>query len=821
MNKKTLALLLALCLIIGLLPVMAIADGGDLATPYILRFGFNNYELKKYDTPLYIKNGTVDTQDTAQNAFTAYVPTASGANASNWNAKLEWKSGEAGPTLTLNGLKYDDFNNATGLWKYRGEGFDLTDHAQTTAITSVSSAPLTIVITGEDSLLETKFGISYAGDLTIKSEGAAKLDINAMSGGIFGADGASLTIDANLDVDVASYYSSTMMVLTSKNADITINGGNVNLTGTSSLVALKPITSGNVNINGGNVYAKGGYRGANVAEGNKLNMNGGSLTLIGSYSAIYEGTAKGVVTIPDGADVEIKTGTKTDGSNAAVRETIASAIYVQITYKTVPPVETTAPATESSAPSVETSAPSVETSAPSVETTAPTAAPSVPATGEALSATVTVKFGFDKLVLTNYDKPVYRVNASKQTQDVAGNAFTKWAPAASGANEDNYNAKLIWNTGDAAPTLILRGFKYDEINNATGKMESKYDSATESYTGASMQTYAITTDKTVPLTIILTGEDSLIECQFGITYYNDLTIKSEGNAKLVMNNASSGIASNNTEGAELTIDANLELFKTGYYNIAYGGALLQTYKADLTINGGNIVVTTTADKSVAGIAARDGGNVIINGGNISAHGVAGTSATNGSITATGGKVIIKGGTVKATAAAAVGIYGKTGIEINGGAVQILNAPYYGMNVGTADAPADIVINGGSYEYSFAGSGAGGAFYKAPVLGAGVDGLAGPNEDEADFYDETKYNAKWVKLTYTAPGGSTPSNPSNPGGSTTPSNPSNPGGSTTPSTPSNPNNPATGDSSVAMFVAMMLVAVFGIVATVSFSKKRTV
>ncbi|MBQ7341358.1 MAG: hypothetical protein IJW41_04250, partial [Oscillospiraceae bacterium] len=462
MNKKLIGLLLALCLVIGLLPAMAIADSGDLATPYVLKFGYASYELKKYDTPVYIKNGAVDTYDTDQNAFTAYVPAA--GSASNWNAKLEWKSGEAGPTLTLNGFKYDEFNNEKGYWRYRGEGYPSTEEAQTTAITTHASAPLTIVITGEDSLIETKFGIPFNNALTIKSEGAAKLAMHNMSGGINGASGCALTINANLDVTVDSYYSSTMMVIGTTAADITINGGNINLYGTTSLVALRTATSGDININGGNVYAKGGYRGATTANADDhININGGSVAIYGSYNAVYKAGSKSTPTIPAGADVEIMTGRKSDGSDAAVREAIASANYVKVTYKTVtpPPTETTAPATETTAP-VQTTAPATETTAP-VNTSAPTnttapANTSAPTetttpTGGDLAAKVTVKFGFTKLELTKYDTPIYYKNASKVVKDTSGAEFTYWYPVAGDAN--NWNAKLEWKTGDAAPTLTL------------------------------------------------------------------------------------------------------------------------------------------------------------------------------------------------------------------------------------------------------------------------------------------------------------------------------------------------------------------------------
>ena len=367
----------------------------------------------------------------------------------------------------------------------------------------------------------------------------------------------------------------------------------------------------------------------------------------------------------------------------------------------------------------------------------------VVASAESNPADAEVRMAFTTHKLTAFDTPIYTKNYSKETQDTAGNKFTKWGQTTEGATEENYNAKFFWKTGDEAPTLILRGFKFDEWNNEAGKMEAKYDSNTESYTESSMQTYPITLGKKTPMNIIITGEDSLIEGQFGITYRNNTTIKSEGNAKLVINSRTGCIVSADTAGAALTIDANLTLNTATYYNMAYGGSVLRTYKADLTINGGTIVAKSTADKSVAGIAAASGGNVIINGGTVTAHGVAGTSPTNGSITATAGKVIINGGTVKATAASAVPIYALQGVEINNGYVDILS-PYYGINAGNTDNPADIKINGGTLKII-----AERACYKAPVLGDGVSAFVGASEKSAENYDPSDVNAAkrpWMLIT---------------------------------------------------------------------------
>ena len=356
----------------------------------------------------------------------------------------------------------------------------------------------------------------------------------------------------------------------------------------------------------------------------------------------------------------------------------------------------------------------------------------------ATPADVPIKIGGTSFKLTGYDSPVYTVNTSKQTQDTAGNAFTKWGQTATGANADNWNAKYEWKTGDPGPTLTLRGFKMDEWNNETGRLEAKITDG--EYTTTGLSTYAITADADAPLTIVI-AEDSLIETKFGITFKNDTTIRSDNNATLTIHGYSSCIASNNTAGADLTVDANLDLSVATYYNTAYGGAVMHTYQADLTINGGNIrcAVENLDAKSVKGIGTQSSGDLTINGGNVTTQTVNSKNATNASVSAAG-KLLINGGTVTANSVNGVAFYGKDGIEIQGGTVNAISQSLYGFNAG-----ADIVITGGTVESQGTD-----AFYVIPSLGANMGGFAGNSPEDADYYNETMYRSDWVKLSETEP-----------------------------------------------------------------------
>ena len=270
-------------------------------------------------------------------------------------------------------------------------------------------------------------------------------------------------------------------------------------------------------------------------------------------------------------------------------------------------------------------------------------------------------------------------------------------------NAENWNAKLIWNSGEDLPTLHLKGFAVNDAKQ----------------TGIGIPAGQ-------PMRIVIAA-DSQINAQFGIIYKSDLEIVSEGDAKLTIHCRSSAITSEIATGCKLTIDANLDLLVEAYYDAS--SHILQTNKADLTINGGNIKVSTDDEQSLFGIVTRHSGNIIINGGNLDVNSSIGAAPANGSIHASD-KLIINGGTVKATAKASTPLYAKKGIEISGGLVEI-NAPNYGINAGTPDFPADVAIKGGTVKIT-----AQRAFFTYPILGEGVFAYAGADETSAQTYDGT-------------------------------------------------------------------------------------
>lgn len=305
----------------------------------------------------------------------------------------------------------------------------------------------------------------------------------------------------------------------------------------------------------------------------------------------------------------------------------------------------------------------------------------------AVSASVTL--AGNTLEIKKHDTPAYFVNADAAQPDADA--------------KESWNAQLIWHKDDTLPTLYLKSFVVDDP-----KQTGIFIPAGQ------------------PMRIII-RENSQVKAKFGILYQSNLEIVSESDAKLTIEGHSGAITSSTATGCSLTLDANLDLFVKAYYDAS--SHILQTNKADLTVNGGSIKIRTDDEKSLFGIVTRGAGNIIINDGNLDVTSSIGAAPANGSIHASG-KLIINGGTVKATAKASTPLYAKKGIEITAGSVEV-SSPYYGISAGTPDEPAHIAIQGGTVRIA-----AKRAFFTYPTLGEGVFAYAGADENSAKIYDGT-------------------------------------------------------------------------------------
>ena len=338
-----------------------------------------------------------------------------------------------------------------------------------------------------------------------------------------------------------------------------------------------------------------------------------------------------------------------------------------------------------------------------------------------LETAYTITIAGENYTIGSYDSPIYLLSVTKSgyyrvsktvettdettgetttttvTEHVAGDYVIQ---TTEGADENNWNAKLIWHTGDAAPTLYLKNFVLDNYNEELGGGKWRVQSSTSTNPNYNA---AIRTGKTAPLSIIVEGECSM-QMYDGIHYQNDLSIKGIDGANLSVWTQWTGIvpASNassytNDEhllsGNKLTLDVNLTVSLGSWPNVSCAGHIIRTIDADMIINGGNITTELRggAEKSCKGIGVVGSGNLYINGGYIKSASYNSANLHEGAIQVAG-NIYITGGTVEATSAHQSGLRAAN-IYISGGKV-IADAYYAALLVNENGV---IEISGGAIE----------------------------------------------------------------------------------------------------------------------------
>jgi len=885
MNKKLIGLLLALCLVIGLLPVMSIADTTEATTATVTLWG----------TAV-----TVDTDDATTDVPAALYWTNGGEElapvaataADNWNYRFTITDGV--PTVTLKNaeysyaasflygkydgqlkLAYEGTNNVLIPYTASGNRYFVSYSATTNEagkghiyVEGAANAVLNVTGGGKNSAM---FGVSNKAYLTISGGtfNIARTVAGGVNAVISGAYSKTVIENCTLNVKMvdgvggkhpAVVLGGTKSVAIN-NADVTIETnahtglcvgvfqsnmkgvlytGTVTVTGDSNIKVITDSNSAsNYDYNGVGIYAK------------TLTVKGGNLEVDAKKQAVYLSATDAT------PDLTAYTGsykmyTEKEGAEATA---YAVAPYFKVEAAAATPIETTAPATETTAP-VQTSAPAVESSAPvqssapSVETTAPsnTTAPAETTAPADLAESYTVKIDGVTFTITKYDTPVYSKNTTKTgyfntvaNSEVTNSVSADYIGQVIGGDESDYNAKLIWHTGDEAPTLYLKNLIVDNYNEDLSKWR---------YSSAANKNYiaypAIYTGNNAPLKIVLQGGESKFQTYNGIHYQKDLEIVSEGEASLYLwtsrngiipSKASSGYANSATHlsGSKLTLNANLTVSLGSYANEDNSSRIIWTKGADMIINGGNIVTEYRgAAKNVSGIVVADSGNLYVNGGSVYAQSYNTINVISAAYYVDG-DVYVTGGTLKAYSKHQSGVRANN-IYVTGGKVEI-ESNVAGLIVNGKDNTLSITggvveIEAGTRAFAYLYKDDSDKYaqsYKVPTLSANVNVIAGASKDTAEQITDVadyEFKVKYAKVDYTVPA---PSNPSNPGGETTApggettapgGETTAPGGNTT--APSNPgNNPATGDSGVTMFIVMLLVGMFGIVATVAFGKKRAV
>ena len=303
MKKRILSILLCLCVVIGLLPTVALAAGNTITpasnTLEALRDAFNRAQ-----------NG--DTIRLAEDITT---------------------SADMLPYISLNKAVTLDFNGHTIYYSAVGTGINgrsgLFYLASGGSLTLKGSGGVTL--TGDYSALAQ---VNAGGKLIIES--GIYTNTGATDGGLVTTYGGAVDIKGGT-LNTKSYYS---LALTNGTADI--SGGEVSSDGTFALVSLgTPVTisggtvssngsgtayvasGGSVNMTGGKISNTGSGVALNLQEGTKAStISGGQVTAVGNYGI----ASFGELTIAGGAAIRTDSGIglRSDGTLKVTDGSIAS-----------------------------------------------------------------------------------------------------------------------------------------------------------------------------------------------------------------------------------------------------------------------------------------------------------------------------------------------------------------------------------------------------------------------------------------------------------------------------------------------------------------
>ena len=156
MNKKLISLLVAICLVVGMLPIMSIAENQSAATAKVaIMKGASANELIATEggEPVYGKSiSFAGFKQTGDAAGTGWEFTKEGASASDWNFKFEYPQGGT-PTLTLKDAKLIQ-TDANGVAMYK-EGATSSTGSWTAIQPRNMVHDLKIVLQGENVIKTT------------------------------------------------------------------------------------------------------------------------------------------------------------------------------------------------------------------------------------------------------------------------------------------------------------------------------------------------------------------------------------------------------------------------------------------------------------------------------------------------------------------------------------------------------------------------------------------------------------------------------------------------------------------------------------------
>ena len=230
----------------------------------------------------------------------------------------------------------------------------------------------------------------------------------------------------------------------------------------------------------------------------------------------------------------------------------------------------------------------------------------------------------------------------------------------------------------------------------------------------------------------------------GITCLGDATIKLEGTNKVKgFNESYPGIFVPANKTLTIQGDGSLDASQNGY--AAGIGCSAEEAGGNIVIEGGTITATGCGGSGIGGSMERVCGNITITGGTITATGTSGGNASKGGAGIGGcGNITISGGNITATGNGCAGIgsnvyKGCGNITISGGTIVASGDTGIGSGDGDGAACGNITISGGTIlaKGSYLGAAIGSGYY-----GSCGDILISGGNVEATFDDDV-VNDSWA------------------------------------------------------------------------------
>lgn len=250
MRKRIFGIFLIVCMIVGLLPIVALADEPKTAKVGIL--SKIDMAVTEGGAPAYLKNSSYEgfTKDGAANG-TGWTQVK--GNADDWNIKFEYPVGGT-PTLTLKDAKLDIIGDS-GVMYTKGSDGSFTSKGNLSAILPKACTDIKVIVQG-DNHIEVNYGIvrglvsssQYFKNVTIVGENGGKISGRGGTFSLVPGAGYDLTIEnATLDLKTANSKGSEPIPIRASNGNITIKNSTITC-GNNYNCAILAQNGGNITI---------------------------------------------------------------------------------------------------------------------------------------------------------------------------------------------------------------------------------------------------------------------------------------------------------------------------------------------------------------------------------------------------------------------------------------------------------------------------------------------------------------------------------------------------------------------------------------------